>query len=156
MKSCFDLLTISCVSCTPACGLFRVGCGCLVVCWFFIASRSPCSWLHLCLLRAHLVTLDGFRVSPVSHTGRWSYLTNVDFIDMSDQLAFHMPWLWRVIYLPFMNSWRRSSAILDYVNSMLTHAKEDDPIGLLCQFNVCSLIKCIFIKQNRALHFTDL
>ena len=33
------------------------------------------------------------------------------YIDMSDQMACHMPWLWRIPCLTFRNSWRRSSGV---------------------------------------------
>ena len=68
-------------------------------CLSFIAIRSPCSWLHVCKLGVHLVKHDGFRVSPVSPLARWPYLKNIDSINMLDQMACHMPWMWRMFTL---------------------------------------------------------
>ena len=62
----------------------------------------------------------------------------------------YMPWLWHMTCLTFKNSWRRLSAILDYVNSMLPHMNANDHIGSLRQFNcMCILKNCtFFIKTN--------
>ncbi len=105
----------------------------------------------LCKLRAHIVTADGFRLSPASHPAWWPYLTNVDTINMSDRMAFHMPWLWRMTCLTFTNSLEKISAILDYVNSMLPHMNAADHIGFLRQFNIYTSLKTAFSKTNRTL-----
>ena len=72
-------------------------------------------------------------------------------INMSDRSAFYMPWLWRMTCLPVRNYWRISSAILDYVNSMLPHVNANDPIGCLRQFNVYVLcrLKTAFYQTNK-------
>ena len=62
----------------------------------------------------------------------------------------YMPWLWRMTCLTFKNSWRRLSAILDYVNSMLPHMNSNDHIGSLRQCNcMCILKNCIFFYKNK-------
>ena len=121
----------------------------LLFCLSFVASRSPHRWLHVCKLRAHIVTADGFRVSAVSHPAWWPYLTNVDSINMSDRMAFHMPWLWRIAAHDMFNLQElleKISAILDYVNSMLPNVE--------CRWSLSDYFVNLTYMQAYKLHFS--
>ena len=153
LKNFFNLQTIWCVACNPIWDPLHYGC-LVVLLVFHRKPITPQMAACICKLRVHIVTADGFRVSPVSHPAWWPYLTNVDSINMSDRMAFHMPWFWHMTCLTFRNSWRRSRSFwitsIACYRSWMPMILSDSFVNLA--YSVYSSLKTAFFNQkNRTL-----